>query len=364
MKEQQNHLIRLQNAAKQQVIDLQNLKSQQNQNGYTQNGNVPNYETEEQVHDDVASLMNRMKTLGNFIQNQNDLTNLFDGDSDEAVTEQVMLQKKLQELSSKKNQMDNLVSQLQNLNVQTANRFEERERTPTRNGNFDHETTPTRIVPIEHLGNRYQDRGATPPRVVAVGNSSMSMRPCDHELTPTRNVPIEQLGNRYQDRGTTPTRVVPVEYQRIVPIEILNNHSNGHSIEQENFETMESEQSKQEKEQAETAEILTEKMSEINAMKDQLKRLKDMMETVKLIEMKSGENDGNPEFNSRNNSPDRFNPVQPESEVNFSSNCSNKSSNQASSIRNVFNDTTAQEEEAENVEQRLQALQAISQDLR
>lgn len=348
MKEQQNHLIRLQNAAKQQVIDLQTLKSQQSQNGYTQNGNVPNYETEEQVHDDVASLMNRMKSLGNFIQNQNDLTNLFDGDSDEAANEQAMLQKKLQELSSKKNQMDNLVSQLQNMNVQTNNRFEERERTPTRNGNFDHETTPTRIIPIENLGNRYQDRGATPTRIVPIENVSHS-------------------GNRSYDREATPTRNVPIEYQRIVPIEILNNssnRSNGHSIETENYESMESEQSKQEKEQAATAEILTEKMSEINAMKDQLKRLKDMMETVKLIEMKSGEGEANPDFNSRNGSPNRFNPVQPESEVNFSSNCSTKSSNQASSIRNVFNDTTAQEEDSENVEQRLQALQAISQDLR
>lgn len=354
MKEQQNHLIRLQNAAKQQVADLQHLKSQQSQNGFTQNGNVPNYETEEQVQDDVASLMNRMKSLGNFIQNQNDLSNLFDGDSDEAATEQVMLQRKLQELSSKKNQMDNLVSQLQNLNVQTSNRFEERERTPTRNGHFDHETTPTRIVPIEnlnsHSGNRYQDRGATPTRIVPIENIN------------------SHSGHRSYDREATPTRNVPIEYQRIVPIEILNNaanRSNGNSIETENYESMESEQSKQEKEQAATAEILTEKMSEINAMKDQLKRLKDMMETVKLIEMKSGENEGNPEFNSRNNSPDRFNPVQPESEVNFSSNCSNKSSNnQASSIRNVFNETPAQEEDAENVEQRLQALQAISQDLR
>lgn len=45
--------------------------------------------------------------------------------------------------------------------------------------------------------------------------------------------------------------------------------------------------------------LLQDKISQINAMKDQLKRLQDMMHTVKLIEIKNGDYQPDDEFNEK-----------------------------------------------------------------
>lgn len=77
-----------------------------------------------------------------------------------------------------------------------------------------------------------------------------------------------------------PTTVA--EYERVVPIELVGPGK------QPEKPVVDSEQiSKAEDDIAATNDLIKQKMTDINSMKNQLKGLKDMMETIKLIEMKT-----------------------------------------------------------------------------
>uniref|UniRef100_A0A1B0DL35 Uncharacterized protein n=1 Tax=Phlebotomus papatasi TaxID=29031 RepID=A0A1B0DL35_PHLPP len=196
--------------------------------GLTQAG-PPNYDSVEAVQDDVTNLMTRMQALTNFIHGQNDMASLLGEDAAVAMAEQAMLQKKLQELKDRKSQMEKLVSELQNMNVEADRAFAEN----GQNGGMMNGNEAARIVPVSL----------------------------------ERIVPIELLGS-------------PAPAQAAAPLQPSNTQSD-----------IESETENAELEGMEEAEggnsVIGEKIAEINAMKDQLNRLKDMMETVKLIEMKT-----------------------------------------------------------------------------
>lgn len=250
IKDQQNQLICLQQLAKQQLAELQKVRVEQAANPNAANrvaGGPPSYDSVEQVQSDVSNLMNRMKTLTNFIQNQNDLSALLGDDGEEIMAEQLMLQKKLSELKSKKQHMDNLVAELHTYGGESG----------------------------------------------------------DH------NRPEQDDEEEEDDRELTPTRSVAVEYQRIVPIELVGNH-NGNNTSNSNSTTSNTQNTQRALAPARTPVtreipiqieqdaniepihegiskadqvVINDKIAEINAMKEQLRRLKQMMDTVKEIEM-------------------------------------------------------------------------------
>lgn len=111
---------------------------------------VPEYENVEDVQNDVSSLTNRMKSLTNFIHNQGELVTLLSengctNEANEALGEHMKLEQKLNELRNKKQEMVNLVNELQEMNVEADQTYLQ--------ARDDHEdrddTTPVRIVPME-----------------------------------------------------------------------------------------------------------------------------------------------------------------------------------------------------------------------
>uniref|UniRef100_A0A1L8DN79 Putative cdc7 family protein kinase n=1 Tax=Nyssomyia neivai TaxID=330878 RepID=A0A1L8DN79_9DIPT len=231
IKEQQQQLMRLQQVAKQQLQEMEQVR--------VQNPLAPgqSYDSVEAVQDDVSNLMTRMQALTNFIHGQNDMASLLGEDAAVAMAEQTMLQKKLQELKERKQQMEKLVDELQNMNVEADRAF----------------------------------------AVNGAGAESL---------------------------------------ERIVPIELLG-------VPQDTESETENDEGQSE---------IGDKIAEINAMKDQLNHLKDLMETVKLIEMKT--NEEKPDMN------------------NLSSNAK---------VSNADFERPVQESELSD---RVQALHAMTQDLR
>ena len=124
MQEQQQQLLKLQNAAKQHLSDMEKLREQTHtlsfpsgsQRGADGNDGAPDYQSIDQVHSDMASLVGRMKNLTTFIQNQNELSTLMGDDGPEILAEQELLQRKLEALRSQRDEMRNLVSELQSVN--------------------------------------------------------------------------------------------------------------------------------------------------------------------------------------------------------------------------------------------------------
>lgn len=340
IKDQQNQLICLQQLAKQQLAELQKVRVEQaaNPNAANRvNGGPPSYDSVEQVQSDVSNLMNRMKTLTNFIQNQNDLSALLGDDGEEIMAEQLMLQKKLCELKSKKQHMDNLVAELHNYGGESG----------------------------------------------------------DH------NQPEQDEDEEEDDRELTPTRRVPVEYQRIVPIELIGNHNGAATtntnttntnhntqralppartpvtreipiqVEQDaNIEPIHEGISK-----ADQA-VINDKIAEINAMKEQLRRLKQMMDTVKEIEMDaagdavgSAADDGDDEHEENN---ERVHEIVVNKSVNREKGDSisiqaapSPQVTKPSNTNEYFHQHTMQDtENIQSINQRVFELQSLTQDLR
>lgn len=206
--------------------------------------NVPDYDNVDEVTQDVSALMSRMKTLTDFIHNQNDLASSLGVDEkSELMEEQTQLQKKLSELKNKKQQMANLVNELQAMNVQAENNFEDSNRSTE-------EAPMIRKSPIDITDNSFQQ--------------------------------IETLEHN-DDK---------------------NKNDDEEDDEDEDDEVI-----------AVGSNIIQDKIAEINAMKDQLKRLQDMMHTVKLIEIKNG--DFNPDdgvSDEANNVPTNEDPQRDEEE--------------------------------------------------
>lgn len=224
LQEQQQQLLRLQQAAKNQLYEMEQLRGQQQPLTFANNQNaVPDYDNVEDVTQDVTQLMSRMKTLTDFIHSQNEMANSLGLDEkNDLIEEQTQLQKKLLDLKNKKQQMANLVSELHAMNVQAENNFDD--------------------------GNRST---ATPPR--NMNDDAYDRVRMDHQL--------EQNG-------------------KIDSIDQPSNASLNDADEEDDDDEVAA---------AAAGSILQDKISEINAMKDQLKRLQDMMHTVKLIEIKNGD---------------------------------------------------------------------------
>ncbi|XP_062561948.1 probable WRKY transcription factor protein 1 isoform X3 [Armigeres subalbatus] len=262
LKEQQAHLLRLQQAARLQLQEMEAIRNQ------TAASIMPleSFESVEQVQDGISGIMERMRVLATFIQNQQELGNMLGGDNDDVLNEQVMLQQKFQELRDKKAQMHNLVSELQNLNVEASRQFEGGASKPIE-----------RNIPIE---------------LTNAPASASDMR----QATKTFNHSNVDHGMMNGSRGGSITPKV----ENVTGVRESDLHEED---EAENTEAING-----------TAEMLNEKINEINAMKSQLRRLKEMMDTVKLIEMKNGEsideeedapeeNDENPDSVENSRSP-------------------------------------------------------------
>ncbi|XP_075163442.1 combover [Haematobia irritans] len=245
LQEQQQQLLKLQNAAKQHLSDMERLKQQagvlsfpsgsQNGGGDASSG-APEYQSIGQVHNDMATLVGRMKNLTTFIQNQNELSNLLGDDGPEILAEQEVLHRKLESLRAQRDEMRNLVSELQQVNESAEESAKE-----ARKRQFEQEKD------IEEN---------------------------DHEVAGSNTKP---------KKTTNVEREVPVELTRNVPIELTQrpqrqDHVNGHNDHSETETDMD------EDERKETSDLIQQKMADVAAMKAQLKRLKDMMETVHLIE--------------------------------------------------------------------------------
>lgn len=257
MQEQQQQLLKLQNAAKQHLSDMEKLRQQAgtlsfpagSQRAADGGDGVPEYQSIDQVHNDMATLVGRMKNLTSFIQNQNELSNLMGDDGPEMLAEQEALHRKLESLRAQRDEMRKIVSELQ-----TVNRSAEESAKEARQRQFEQEKD------IEE-------------------NDSEHNHPTNIVKTATKS-----------KKSSNNEREVPVEFTRNVPIEILQqaqrpqpqrSQLNGH-------EQSETETDMDEDERKETASLIKQKVADIVAMNAQLKRLKDMMDTVNLIEAHTG----------------------------------------------------------------------------
>lgn len=246
MQEQQQQLLKLQNAAKQHLCDMEKLRQQATglsfPSGSNGDGVAPDYQSVGQIQSDMASLVGRMKNLTNFIQNQNELSTLMGDDGPEIRAEQEALQKKLESLRNQRDEMRNLVSELQDVN-----------------------------------------------RSAEESAKEAKQRQCEQEkdVLEPKPEPSPQAINKTA-AGTE--RKVPLEYSRNVAIELTQQPQRQQKIgnlqsESEADVEEEEEQDEEDEEQRKaTAALIKQKVTDIEAMKSQLKRLKDMMETVNLIE--------------------------------------------------------------------------------
>ncbi|XP_055591711.1 uncharacterized protein LOC129743651 isoform X2 [Uranotaenia lowii] len=298
LKEQQAHLLRLQQAARLQLQEMEQIRQQSVlQNPVT----VESFETVEQVQEGIGGIMDRMRVLATFIQNQQELGNLLGGDNEDVVNEQILLQEKFRELRDKKTQMHNLVSELQNLNVEASRQFD------GASGG-----TTERSIPIE---------------LTNVPATAADIR----KATKTFN---QNGGDHVMMNGSRGGSITP-KVENVV-------------------EAAEHDERDEDEIISGTADILNEKIGEINAMKSQLRRLKEMMDTVKLIEMKTGdsidEEEDAPEDNEDN----------PDTAEN------SRSPSVASQISDhgLATGVESEDRQREHLNQRVEALHAMTRDLR
>lgn len=230
IKEQQNQLLRLQQAAKNNLYEMEQNRAQQNPVSFANNPNGgPDYETVADVQSDIRTLMARMKNITDFVHNQNELaSSLGDEDKADVIDEQIRLQKKLEDLKTKKSQMSNLVNELHSMNTQPGPNFDGSDASTSRENERQH----------------------------SINNSTLST-------------------NGANDLGAD-------------EIELDFDGATGGE-----------------------QDMIRDKIAEINSMKNQLKRLQDMMHTVKLIEIKNG--DRAPDDNSSNDKSENVRPIENDS---------------------------------------------------
>lgn len=289
IKEQQQQLLRLQQAAKNNLYEMEQIRLQQpplsfnnttGNNAATTNGagggsggagggsggavvgsggdSMPDYENETDVQNDVRALMSRIKNLSDFVRNQDELATslgIEDNEKPELLEEQLQLQKKLEELKTKKQQMANLVNELQSMNVHAENNFDVR-------GDVD-------------------EPNAT---VVASGTARVSNLPSHHVI---------DIASEYAPMQSTPncfnTSVTSSDATKCLNDNSVQLNTN---IDDAGDDAADDDDDNEDDDGAaggDHDDILHDKIAEINAMKEQLKRLQDMMHTVKLIEIKNGD---------------------------------------------------------------------------
>uniref|UniRef100_A0A182TIX1 Pericentriolar material 1 protein C-terminal domain-containing protein n=1 Tax=Anopheles melas TaxID=34690 RepID=A0A182TIX1_9DIPT len=260
LKEQQAHLLRLQQAARQQ---LQEMESIRHMHSASVAPPIESFQTVEQVQDGIGSIMERMRVLSTFIQNQQELSNMLGPEHDaDVMADQVILQQKFAELRDKKSQMHNLVSELQNLNMDANRQFE---------GEAAAVPAEPRNVPIELTHAPAPASDARNATKIFLNGGGSTMEGTSGGLNPVATV----------EGMSVPAHRQLGEEQR----------ANGHMASSAAVDEEDDEGQLNEEEASVlngTADMLSEKINEINAMKSQLRRLKEMMDTVKLIEMKTG----------------------------------------------------------------------------
>lgn len=282
IKEQQQQLLRLQQDAKNNLYEMEQVRLQQQplsfnnsgggDNATTTNGpegrsggdSMPDYETEADVQNDVRALMSRIKNLSDFVRNQSDLASslgIGDNEKPELLEEQLQLQKKLDELKSKKQQMANLVTELQSMNVQAENNFDVR-------GDVD-------------------EAGAS---ATASGTVRGSNLPSHHDISianeyEQRIAPMQSTSNCFNSSASSSDATKCLNENSV---QLNANIDDASAVADDDDDDNEDDDGAT---GGEHDDILHDKIAEINAMKEQLKRLQDMMHTVKLIEIKNGDAD-------------------------------------------------------------------------
>ncbi|XP_052861058.1 uncharacterized protein LOC128268083 [Anopheles cruzii] len=242
LKEQQAHLLRLQQAARQQLQEMEAMRQM-----HTASVAPPleSFQTVEQVQDGIGSIMERMRVLSTFIANQQELSNMLGPDNEDVMSDQAMLQQKFQELRDKKSQMHTLVSELQTLNLDANRQFDGVEG-----------SSETRNVPIELTH--------TPATAADARNA-------------TKMFLANAAEGVSKGSGAVSATVANGPQMAVNGTGLTDDDDEGAPLNEEESAVLNG-----------TADMLSEKINEINAMKSQLRRLKDMMDTVKLIEGKTG----------------------------------------------------------------------------
>ncbi|XP_050089783.1 uncharacterized protein LOC126573976 isoform X2 [Anopheles aquasalis] len=252
LKEQQAHLLRLQQAARQQLQEMETMRQMHTASVAPP---VESFETVEQVQDGIGSIMERMRVLSTFIHNQQELSNMLGTDNDDVLADQAALQQKFQELRDKKSQMHSLVSELQSLNMDASRQFD---------GSGDQAGGgEVRNVPIEltHApATAAEARNATKTFLSGAGDG---LATASSKVAPGTGVGLVSNGGPVNGNGAV--------------FEADEEEDDEGPLNEEESAVLNG-----------TADMLSEKINEINAMKSQLRRLKEMMDTVKLIEMKTG----------------------------------------------------------------------------
>lgn len=327
LKEQQQQLLRLQQAAKQQLTAMEQIRGQCGQMSFNnqQNGGgpAPDYDNVDDVQNDVSTLMNRMKTLTDFIQNQNELASMLGEDKSEVMEEQLLLQQKLNELKNKKQQMVNLVSELQNMGGSSLE-----------DGKIKHHecnTTPTRNIPIEY------------ERIVPIELVGTAQRNNKHQVAQIQQQQVQQQPIRYATAAPVIVHKPP----------ILKQECDADIEEQEGAAGV-------------NYDLIGDRISEINAMKNQLNRLKEMMNTVKLIEQKNGdvpsEDVSSSAKSSRSQSHFESTPV-PQYENDIQQQQHQQQFKPVNNNPNVTIEQPQRDDESE-MDERVRALHSMTQDLR
>ncbi|XP_017052035.1 uncharacterized protein LOC108095436 [Drosophila ficusphila] len=117
LQDEQAKLLHIQNLAKSHLSEMEQLRQQADRLPHNSNGGeAPKYESVQQVQDDMASLVGRMKNLTAFIHNQNELSTVLGDDGPEILAEQQALQEKLESLRTQREDMRNLVDELNSIN--------------------------------------------------------------------------------------------------------------------------------------------------------------------------------------------------------------------------------------------------------
>ncbi|EDW35078.1 GL25447 [Drosophila persimilis] len=165
LQDEQAKLVHIQNMAKTHLSEMEQLRQQASHMPHSSNGGEgPNYESVQQVQDDMASLVGRMKCLTAFIHNQNELSSVLGDDGPEILAEQEALQEKLESLRSQREDMRNLVDQLNIINQsakETCRAVREAKNdtpppanpVPAPTPAADPVSTTDRVVPVEYQRN-------------------------------------------------------------------------------------------------------------------------------------------------------------------------------------------------------------------
>ncbi|XP_053668224.1 uncharacterized protein LOC128718628 [Anopheles marshallii] len=357
LKEQQAHLLRLQQAARQQLQEMESIRQMHTASVAPP---IESFQTVEQVQDGIGSIMERMRVLSTFIQNQQELSNMLGPDNDtDVLADQAMLQQKFQELRDKKSQMHNLVSELQNMNLDANRQFDGEPGLEPRNVPIELTHAPATASDARNATKIFLNGGGT----TMEGTNSGAVNPV--ATVEGMSVPAHRLvGDEQRSNGAQSGAVDEDEDEGPLNDEEASVLTG-------------------------TADMLSEKINEINAMKSQLRRLKEMMDTVKLIEMKTGqesideedeyEEEDAPEDEEEGDDEDdegaaaiAMQQQQQQQQQQRSSRSRSRSMSSApitllpngTTIPNDADGSEMSHQEREHLNKRVEALQAMTQDLR